>query len=216
MCCRGLLSLLASPSSSHSSLSPWSYTTIRSTLLMHGTSSSSTKQSLCYVCCTTYSCSDEQCGSSTSAVSWTCERRTMVPRVQLTQCSIVGLSMVAFVVVTITCVTRAPHYQPSESVWVTFTNRSGWRNDGIVFLTGLLSPGYMYAGLDGAIHLAEESKNATVAIPRALFSTWIIGFVTSFAVSVATMYSAQDFEAIATTPTGYVHRSASIPIRPAR
>lgn len=129
---------------------------------------------------------------------------------QLTCCSIVGLSLVAFIVITVTCLTRAPHYQSHESVWITFTNRSGWRNDGIVFLTGLLSPGYMYAGLDGAIHLAEESKNATVAIPRALFSTWIIGFVTSFAVSVATMYSAQDFDTIAATPTGYVHLTTGI------
>lgn len=74
----------------------------------------------------------------------------------------------------------------------------------------MLSPGYMYAGLDGAIHLAEESKNASVAVPRALMSTWIIGFLTSIIVSIAVMYSAQDFEAIATTPTGYYHVSLFI------
>ena len=65
----------------------------------------------------------------------------------------------------------------------------------------------MYAGLDGAIHLAEESKNASVAVPRALMSTWIVGFITSFAIGIAAMYSAQDFDKIATTPTGYVQDS---------
>jgi hypothetical protein len=65
---------LASPSSSHSSPLPWSYTMTRLTLLRHGTCSSSTKRSPCYVCCTIYSCSDEQCGSSILAVSSTAER----------------------------------------------------------------------------------------------------------------------------------------------
>ena len=72
-----------------------------------------------------------------------------------------------------------------------------------MFLIGLLTPGYMYAGIDGAIHLAEEAINAREAVPRALWSTWIIGFVTSFIIAVVCMYSAQDFNAIATTPTGY-------------
>lgn len=117
---------------------------------------------------------------------------------------LVGLSVATFFVAMITCLARAPHFQSTESVWATFTNRSGWKSDGVVFLTGILSPGYMYAGLDGAIHLAEESKNASVAVPRALMSTWIVGFITSFAMSIAAMYSAQDFDKIATTATGYV------------
>jgi choline transport protein len=120
----------------------------------------------------------------------------------LTGCAPVGLSVATFFVVTVTCLARAPHFQSHESVWVTFTNRTGWKNDGVVFLTGILSPGYIYAGLDGAIHLAEESKNAAVAVPRALLSTWLVGFLTSFVVAIATMYRAQDFDAIATTPTG--------------
>lgn len=62
----------------------------------------------------------------------------------------------------------------------------------------------MYGGLDGAIHLAEEAANAREAVPRALLSTWSLGFLTSFVISVAAMYSAQDFTTIASTPTGYV------------
>jgi choline transport protein len=102
--------------------------------------------------------------------------------------------VVTFVIVTITCLVRAPGFQSHETVWLTFTNRTGWASDGVAFFIGMLSPGYMYAGLDGAIHLAEECKNAATAVPRALMSTWIVGFVTSFVVSVAVMYSAQDFD----------------------
>jgi choline transport protein len=61
-------------------------------------------------------------------------------------------------------------------------NNYGWSSDGIVFLTGLVNANYIYSGIDGAIHLAEECKNAAVAVPRALISTTIIGFLTSFSV----------------------------------
>ncbi|SMY27417.1 unnamed protein product [Zymoseptoria tritici ST99CH_1A5] len=113
-----------------------------------------------------------------------------------------ALSLAGFFVATVTCVARAPRYQSDEAVWITFTDRSGWNNQGVAFLTGLLSPGYMYAGFDGAIHLADEAMNASVAVPRAMLSTWLIGFVSAFVLATATMYSAQDFDLIAATPTG--------------
>jgi choline transport protein len=62
----------------------------------------------------------------------------------------------------------------------------------------------MYAGIDGAIHLAEECKNAAVAVPQALISTMIIGFVTSFAFAVVMLYCTIDLEAAVGTVTGYV------------
>jgi amino acid transporter len=82
---------------------------------------------------------------------------------------------------------------------------SGWEEEGVVFLIGTLTPGYMYAGIDGAIHLAEEAANATEAVPRALLCTWLIGFVTSFIIAVTAMYTTQDFSAVASTVTGYVN-----------
>jgi choline transport protein len=61
----------------------------------------------------------------------------------------------------------------------------------------------MYAGIDGALHLAEECKNASTVVPRALMSTLIIGFVTSFAFVIAMLYCTSDLAAIATYNTGY-------------
>jgi choline transport protein len=85
-------------------------------------------------------------------------------------------------------------------VWTTFINTSGWSSDGIVFLTGLANPNFIYSGLDGAIHLAEECTNAAVAIPRALVSTVVIGFITAFAFAVAMTYSYNDFDAVLASP----------------
>jgi choline transport protein len=86
-------------------------------------------------------------------------------------------------------------------VWTTFLNQSGW-TDGIAFLTGLVTPNYMYAGIDGAIHLAEDCKNAAVVVPRALMSTICIGFITSFAFTITMVYCTSDLESVVSTATG--------------
>ena len=109
-----------------------------------------------------------------------------------------------FFVILITCLVRSTEKQSNEFVWKTFVNSSGWSSDGIVFLTGLTNPNYIYSGIDGAIHLAEECKNAATAIPKALMSTILIGFVTSFAFAVAMLYCIADFDAVLGTSTGYV------------
>ncbi|KXH33429.1 hypothetical protein CNYM01_05065 [Colletotrichum nymphaeae SA-01] len=85
-------------------------------------------------------------------------------------------------------------------VWTTFVNESGWSSKGIVFLTGLLNPNFIYSGLDGAIHLAEECTNASSAIPKALISTITIGFVSAFTFSVAMLYSFTDLEPVLSSP----------------
>ncbi|KAF9889608.1 hypothetical protein FE257_007116 [Aspergillus nanangensis] len=113
------------------------------------------------------------------------------------------VTLASFLVITITCVARsAPHYEPSRHVWTTFLNDSGWESGGVAFLTGLVSPNYMYAGIDGALHLAEECKNAAVVVPRALMSTVIIGFVTTFGFMIAMLYCTHDLDAVVASPTG--------------
>ena len=79
-------------------------------------------------------------------------------------------------------------------------NDSGWP-DGIVFLTGLVNPNFMYSGLDGAIHLAEDCINASTAVPMTLVAVIIIGFVTTFPFLIAMFYCISDFDAVLGTPT---------------
>ena len=59
----------------------------------------------------------------------------------------------------------------------------------------------MYAGIDGAIHLAEECKNPARVVPRAIISTLVIGFITSFTFAVTMTYGIADFDAVLNTPT---------------
>ncbi|KAG2420476.1 hypothetical protein HFD88_000088 [Aspergillus terreus] len=113
------------------------------------------------------------------------------------------ITLGTFLLITITCVARsAPQYETPRSVWSNFLNHSGWSSGGVAFLTGLVSPHYAYAGIDGAIHLAEECKDAAIVVPRALLSTLSIGFVTTFGFMIAMLYCINDLAAVVASPTG--------------
>jgi len=111
-------------------------------------------------------------------------------------------SLSLFLVITVTCLARSSPKQPSSFVWGTFNNETGWSSTGIVFLTGMINPNYIFAGIDGAIHVAEEALNAAKIVPYALLSTLIIGFVSSFTFGVGMAYSVRDWAEVLDTPTG--------------
>ncbi|KAL4889988.1 putative choline transporter [Aspergillus ambiguus] len=107
-----------------------------------------------------------------------------------------GVSLASFLAILIACLALSPQKQTSGFVWTTFINDSGWPSDAIAFLTGLINPHYIYAGIDGAVHLAEECSNASTAVPYALMSTVIIGFATSLPFVVAMLYTVTDLNSV--------------------
>lgn len=116
--------------------------------------------------------------------------------------SLVVFSLTSFVVIFVTCLSRTPSYRTSEFVWTNFVNNSGWSSDAVVFLTGMANPNFIFAGIDGAVHLAEEVTDAAKTVPRALFSTITIGFITAFVFGIAMLYSTVDFETVIEATTG--------------
>ncbi|KAK1238256.1 hypothetical protein MKX08_002835 [Trichoderma sp. CBMAI-0020] len=83
----------------------------------------------------------------------------------------------------------------SQFVWTTFINQTGWP-DGVCFITSLLTPCFIYSGLDAALHLAEEVPNPRVAVPQACLSAVTIGFLTSFVYLIAVLYTIVDLDSI--------------------
>ena len=59
---------------------------------------------------------------------------------------------------------------------------------------------FMFAGIDGAVHLAEDALNAATAVPWALISTITIGFITTFPFTVSLFYCITDPVAILESP----------------
>jgi len=109
-------------------------------------------------------------------------------------------SLGCFLTFFISCLAIASPKASGEFVWTTFVNEgSGWPN-GIVFLTGLINPHFMYVGVDGAVHLAEDALNAASAVPQALVATLVIGFVTTLPFVVAMFYCISDPTSVVASP----------------
>lgn len=104
-------------------------------------------------------------------------------------------STLVFLSIVITVVASAPSYNSNKFVWATHTNETGWSSVFVVVMTGLVNPSYLYAGLDGAVHIAEECTRPEKTVPLALLSTVGMGFLTGFAMSVALIYVTQDLTA---------------------
>ncbi|KAK5946371.1 hypothetical protein PMZ80_000514 [Knufia obscura] len=109
-------------------------------------------------------------------------------------------SLACFATFFIACLARASPKASTSFVWTTFVNEgSGWPN-GVVFLTGLVNPHFMYVGIDGAVHLAEDALNAASAVPKALIATILIGFFTTFPFVVAMFYCISDPMGVVMSP----------------
>ncbi|KAL4807473.1 amino acid/polyamine transporter I [Aspergillus unguis] len=109
---------------------------------------------------------------------------------------------IGWLVVLVTVVACAPTYQSKEFVFKTWINNTGWDNNVICFITGLVNPLYSLGGLDGITHITEEMPNPSRNAPLAIAITLSIAFTTGVSYLIALMFSVQDFGALSDTSTG--------------
>ncbi|KAL4975527.1 amino acid/polyamine transporter I [Aspergillus desertorum] len=109
---------------------------------------------------------------------------------------------IGWFVVLVTVVACAPTHQSKEFVFKTWINNTGWNNNAICFITGLVNPLYSLGGLDGITHITEEMPNPSRNAPLAIGITLAIAFTTGLSYLIALMFSVQDFAALSDTNTG--------------
>ncbi|MEU1145003.1 amino acid permease [Streptomyces sp. NPDC005863] len=94
------------------------------------------------------------------------------------------------------------HHQSASSVFGTFVNDTGWDNPLYVTAIGLLLAQYTFCGYDASAHLSEETSNASVTaargIVRAIWASWIAGFVLLAGLS----FAIQDYVGAQNSSTG--------------
>lgn len=112
------------------------------------------------------------------------------------------ISLVSFVVILITVPARATTHQSAKFVFATFINSTGWKQDGIAYLVGLINTNWVFACLDSATHLAEEVGQPERSIPLAIMGTVAIGFTTAWFFVMSMFFSLNDFEILIDSPTG--------------
>lgn len=122
----------------------------------------------------------------------------ILPRVAATS---IWISLVSFVVILITVPASAPTRQNARFVFANFVNNTGWAQNGIAFIVGLINTNWAFACLDCATHMAEEVARPERMIPIAIMGTVALGFLTSWTYSIAMFFSMNNLERLTDTPT---------------
>lgn len=94
------------------------------------------------------------------------------------------------------------HTEPSF-IFASVENISGWESKGVAFLVGLINANYSFGLIDTAVHMCEEITEPEKNVPKALYLTVGIGFITAWPLAVLLMYCMTDFDAIVNTETGF-------------
>ncbi|KAF5866048.1 hypothetical protein ETB97_001126 [Aspergillus alliaceus] len=115
--------------------------------------------------------------------------------------NLVYLQMAWFTIM-VTVAATAPTHNDSKFVFRTWMNNTGWENNVICFITGLVNPLFALGGLDGITHITEEMPNPGRNAPLALACTLIIAFITGLSYLLSLMFSVQDWSSLADSPTG--------------
>ncbi|KAL8716515.1 MAG: hypothetical protein Q9225_006163 [Loekoesia sp. 1 TL-2023] len=127
-----------------------------------------------------------------------CYGRTLPALGQIT----LWTSLISFFVILVTVPAKAPTHEHAKFVFANFVNETGWSQNGIAFIVGLINTNYAFACLDCAAHLSEEIHRPEKMIPVAILGTVAIGFVTSWTYSIALFFSMTNVEGLSGTLTG--------------
>ncbi|KAJ5641753.1 hypothetical protein N7490_005753 [Penicillium lividum] len=108
----------------------------------------------------------------------------------------------AWFITMVTVAAAAPAHNDSTFVFATWMNKTGWDNNVMCFITGLVNPLYALGGLDGISHITEEMPNPGRNAPLGLAITLSIAFVTGVSYLLSLMFSVQNYDTLADTRTG--------------
>ncbi|KAH6986431.1 amino acid/polyamine transporter I [Ilyonectria sp. MPI-CAGE-AT-0026] len=107
----------------------------------------------------------------------------------------------AGIIIIIPAVSKS-HTEPSF-IFGSVENISGWESKGVAFLVGLINANYSFGLIDTAVHMSEEITEPEKNVPKALYLTVGIGFITAWPLAVLLMYCMADYDAIVNTETGF-------------
>ncbi|CEJ57521.1 hypothetical protein PMG11_06212 [Penicillium brasilianum] len=88
-------------------------------------------------------------------------------------------------------------------VFTEFSNTSGWSNDGVSWLVGLLSTVYPFLGYDAACHLSEELPKPSRNVPLAMVGSVVINGLIGLVYAIVLLFALGDLESLLTSATGF-------------
>ncbi|KKY16533.1 putative amino acid transporter [Diplodia seriata] len=82
-------------------------------------------------------------------------------------------------------------------------NTSGWSNDGVSWMVGLLSAVYPFLGYDAAAHLAEELPNPSRSVPIAMIGSIVVNGLMGLIYCLVLLFALGDLSSLLASPTGF-------------
>ncbi|KAM0548763.1 hypothetical protein ACHAPJ_009759 [Fusarium lateritium] len=90
------------------------------------------------------------------------------------------LHTIGLVGITATLFATTENYNPASLVFTSLLDNTGWKNQAICFLVGMLPASTSFIGVQMAAHWSEETDKPTTDIPRAIFWGTIANAVSNF------------------------------------
>ncbi|RPB05132.1 amino acid transporter [Choiromyces venosus 120613-1] len=104
-------------------------------------------------------------------------------------------------IVVLTSMSRGRHASDTF-VWKKYTDRTGWNNDGLCFILGLINAAFAVGTPDCQSHVAEEIPEPEKNVPKGIMIQIGTSFITTFAYLIALFYSINDIDLVFDTTTG--------------
>ena len=126
----------------------------------------------------------------------------LAQRLPMVEGSILVLHITGFFAIIIPLWILAPR-NSAKMVFTEFENLGGWSSQGLSFLVGLLSPIYALLGVDSAVHMSEETRDASLVLPRATFLAILINGGFGFVMMITFCFTMGSPAVVLQTYTGY-------------
>ncbi|KAL4794299.1 amino acid/polyamine transporter I [Aspergillus venezuelensis] len=115
---------------------------------------------------------------------------------------ILVIHVLGFFAIVIPLTYMADH-KSTHDVFLEFENDGGFPSQGLSWFVGMTGCVFAFAGGDATVHMAEEVRDASVAIPRAIMLSVLINGSLGFGMLIAVLFCLGDLEAALATPTHY-------------
>ncbi|KAL1303035.1 hypothetical protein AAFC00_003347 [Neodothiora populina] len=112
------------------------------------------------------------------------------------------LYVLGFVVILVTMLVLSPRIGFGH-IFTEFENSGGWSSMGLSMMVGQLTPVFAFLCADSAAHLSEETKDAGLVVPRAMFYSFLVNSVLGIIMLVAFLVCLTDVDAALEDSSGY-------------
>lgn len=97
---------------------------------------------------------------------------------------------------------RAPP-DSATRVFTEFTNLAGWDSMGLALMVGQISALWSLICSDAAVHMGEETSEASIAVPRAMWWSYVLNAALALVFLIAMLFALPSVEDAVNDPSGY-------------